>query len=130
MPWILNGEASEEYRPGARYVTLEVKVSDLLGLTMVEVTRKGEAIRMVASTGEIFSLHHEQDCCESVWLEDICGDLDDLVGQPLLQAEVAASFKDEWNFYKFATIRGSVTLRWCGSTDGPYSLAVDLWRLK
>ena len=111
-------------------ISMELKPSDLLGLTMVEVERKGDSIRMVASTGEVFSLHHEYFCCESVWLEDVCGDLEDLVGQPLLQAEVAAEHSDEWNFYKFATIRGSVTLRWCGSTDGPYSLAVDLWRLK
>lgn len=56
-------------------------------------------------------------------------DLDDLIGYPLLQAEESTSDasrrKDEdgytpesatWTFYKFATIKGYVTIRWYGTS--------------
>ena len=32
-------------------------------------------------------MYHEQDCCESVYLEEIIGDLDDLIGSPITMAE-------------------------------------------
>lgn len=58
--------------------------------------------------------------------------MDDLVGSPLLQAEEVSADDPEdypdydqeyhtWAFYKFATIKGSVTLRWLGESNGYYS---------
>ncbi|HDK6337024.1 hypothetical protein KD815_01505 [Klebsiella quasipneumoniae] len=40
---------------------------------------------------EIFTFFHEQDCCESVWIEDIEGDLSDLEYSPILEAEVVSN---------------------------------------
>lgn len=82
---------------------------------------------------------HFQDCCEGVYIDDICGDLEDLVDTPILLAEEAYSDetvnlnepKSEWDdaftwtFYKFSTIKGSVTIRWYGSSNGYYSTSVD-----
>ena len=67
---------------------------------------------------------------EYVTLEEIHGDLSDLVGSPILQAEQVSSKGDdyqveEWSFYKLATIKGSVTLRWYGTSNGYYSTDVD-----
>lgn len=81
-------------------------------------------------------MFHGQDCCEEVWLEDIIGDLDDLVGSPILKAEKRtdenlppvenSDFSYTWTFYEFATIKGSVTLRWFGTSNGYYSEDVDV----
>ena len=77
-------------------------------------------------------LWHRQDCCESVNVDDIAGDLNDLVGSPLLRAEVRtedgeSSYGDlMYTYYELATIKGSVTIRWYGSSNGYYSTRVDL----
>ncbi len=85
--------------------------------------------------GSAYAFHHEQDCCENVWVEDVCGDVADLIGSPLVQAEEVVSKEGDpkpeypdswtWTFYKFATIKGSVTLRWLGESNGYYSESVS-----
>jgi hypothetical protein len=79
---------------------------------------------------------HQQDCCETVRINDIVGDLQDLVGEPLLVAEEVkgATEPDEehyesysYTFYKFATRKGYVDVRWLGESNGYYSESVDLF---
>lgn len=85
---------------------------------------------------KIFRFYHEQDCCESVTIESIVGDLNDLVGEPLWMAEEVSSNPPEnfnppqyesftWTFYKFATTNGYVDVRWYGESSGYYSESVD-----
>jgi hypothetical protein len=87
-----------------------------------------------------FEMYHEQDCCESVYIEDICGDLDDLIGIPIVIAEESIFVGENpqgvevpqnqcsftWTFYLLSTIKGSVTIRWYGSSNGYYSERVTL----
>jgi len=82
-------------------------------------------------------MHHEQDCCENVELDDICEDLSDLIDSEILMAEESESedfdgkerdYEPEsctWTFYKFGTIKGYVTLRWYGESNGYYSESVS-----
>ena len=93
-----------------------------------------EVMAAVDSDGlNIHLFFHSQDCCENVRLEDITGDLTDLVGYPLLQAELVTECSTNgewgesvtWSFYKFATVKGSVTVRWLGESNGYYSETVD-----
>ena len=82
--------------------------------------------------------YHDQDCCETVELVDIDGGLEDLIGSPLTMIEEVTSEDEKafkkynkyddshtWTFYKFATIKGYVTLRWLGYSNGYYSEAVN-----
>ena len=96
----------------------------IVGKVMSEVVRSYESVRFVASDGQKWLMEHETECCEEVYIEDINGNLSDLVGTPILVAEVASA-DDGWAFYRFSTIKGDVSIRWNGhSESGCYSLEV------
>lgn len=108
----------------------------MVGKTMISVTETAnDELRFKTDDGITFRFHHVQDCCECVHIEDICGDLADLVGSPILLADEISSDRYPaperhdsytWTFYKFATLQGSVTVRWLGESNGYYSESVDL----
>ena len=63
-------------------------ITDLLGKTLANVeNRDNEELIFTTTEGKTYKLFHSQDCCESVNIEDIIGDLNDLVGSPLTMAE-------------------------------------------
>jgi len=111
----------------------------MIGKVMSSVTTHvGESLRFIAETGEEFHFAHSQDCCESVSIEDIDGDLQDLVDSPLTMAEEVEGsqeprvqdYPDEsftWTYYKFATRKGYVTVRFYGASNGYYSEGVSFW---
>lgn len=118
------------------------KFEDLRGHTLVSIKNTGNTIEFELRDGSRYSLNHHQDCCESVSVEDVIGDLQDLVGSPLLMAEEATSsqnpdgykpceYQDSftWTFYKLATIKGYVTIRFYGESNGYYSESVDFDRI-
>jgi hypothetical protein len=112
------------------------KFEDLLGRILYRAEADGEELTLYLSDTNYVRFYHSQDCCESVYIEDICGDLNDLVGAPLLEAEEVSSYEAEplyageesytWTFYKFATQKGFVTVRWYGSSNGYYSESVSV----
>jgi hypothetical protein len=113
--------------------------SELLGKTIMNINGKeqDEVMTFLLDTGETYQMSHYQDCCEQVYIEDIVGDINDVVGSPILLAEEAISHDDDkgnfesitWTFYHLSTIKGGVTIRWCGSSNGYYSESVDFERV-
>lgn len=108
---------------------------ELVGKTLVsvETNMDMDQITFITDVGEKFLMYHEQDCCEGVSIEDINGNLEDLLGTPILVAEESTSeenpagieieYQDSftWTFYKLATINGYVDIRWYGGSNGDYS---------
>lgn len=123
-------------------------IDAMLGETLVEVVGMeagSEEITFHTASGRTFRMYHSQDCCESVYLDDVTGDPADLLNTRLLKSEEVSS--DEWyiteqvamqlegreqsyeshtwTFYHLATLKGYVTLRWLGVSNGYYSEGVD-----
>ena len=120
---------------------MNVTILPLHGKTLSHIENKdNNELIFTCDDGSRYKMYHDQDCCESVYLEDICGDLNDLINTPILVAEeltmmedllgiLEREFYDEsftWTFYTFTTVKGTVTLRWFGTSNGYYSEFVDL----
>jgi len=119
-----------------------VSFDELKGKTLVGITKTDDTMTLKASDGSEYEMYHSQDCCESVYIESIVGDLDDLIGEPILVAEevthadrnpegvMVPEYQDSftWTFYKLATRKGYVDIRWYGESNGYYSERVEIVR--
>lgn len=112
-------------------------------LILDEVRVSDNEIQFDTVCGRKFRMYYEPDCCASCDIESIVGDINDLLGTPIVVAEevtssdryppgyigpLAPNSNDEWDyeshtwtFYKIDTWRGGVTIRWFGSSNGYYS---------
>lgn len=132
----------------------EIELGVLVGKTVIEILNTGDELIFICEDGKKYKLYHSQDCCESVYIEDINGDLQDLVGSPILLSDCVSNpefeqaYEDKynktneygyrtddegswypdshtWSFYKFATIKGYVDVKWFGTSNGYYSERVS-----
>ncbi len=117
---------------------MAAEFSDLKGELLIDIDVTETEITFTTSEGVVYKMKHFQDCCESVYLEDFCGERDWLLNSPILVAEERSNSDDgkddddsfTWTFYEIATLKGSVTIRWYGSSNGYYSESVDFIRME
>ncbi len=128
-----------------------VDFKTLEGKILKNIENKGDELIFTTTEGETYRQVYYDDCCASCSIEEIHGDLVDLIGSPILMAEEVSNTapdaelqakrdkekadtlakgeyysdyqyeSETWTFYKAATIKGSVTIRWYGSSNGYYS---------
>ena len=95
--------------------------SILKGLTITSIDGLEDdsaEVIFTTSEGRRFEMSHSQDCCERVSIEDVCGDVNDLLNSPILLAEKETSDEDPvdvnkeyhddlycWTFYKLSTFQ-------------------------
>ena len=48
-------------------------------LTNIEINEEEDEITFTDSEGVKYLMYHEQDCCEDVNIEDVCGDINNLL---------------------------------------------------
>lgn len=132
----------------------ETKIKEMLGKVFKEVVHRRydreveDEVLFILDDDHGYRMYHSQDCCETVSLAEIIGDLSDLVGVPIALAEESSSDEDApapeggekdcgnpdfgpckshtWTFYRFATSKGPVVFRWHGSSNGYYSESVEI----
>jgi hypothetical protein len=69
---------------------------------------------------EQYRMLHHQDCCEDVYVEDIIGDVDDLIGSPIIEAREATGCEDDDVEEVFRQLYDDEDL--CDAEDGWISL--------
>lgn len=126
--------------------TSDANFSELLGQTIIKIENiDNKMLIFYINDDRQYLLSHDNECCESVSIEDITGNLDDLIDSPILLAieEVITpnegicpelngehggvdQEEERWTFYKLATIKGYVDIRWYGCSNGYYSVGVNL----
>jgi len=106
-------------------------IQEMIGKLFSEVKQEDEETLVFKSETLTIEFFHDKDCCESVEIVQVDGDYRDLEDSPILMAEF--EFDDSasksrsgndcqtWTFYKFATTKGYVTVRWLGESNGYYS---------
>jgi len=113
---------------------------DLIGTTIVKIegmTEGSDTVYFYLEGGRRFLMTHHQDCCEDVTIHDINGVVEDLLNSPITMAlessneDTSADYGSAtWTFYKLATIKGFVDIRWLGISNGYYSEGVCFEEIK
>jgi hypothetical protein len=113
------------------------EINELVGKTLdrIIILNDKSEINFYCTDGISYSMLHHQDCCESVYVDDIVGDIKDLIDTPILEAREDTNQNDPkqddtndsftWTFYNIRTINGSVTIKWYGTSNGYYSESVS-----
>lgn len=114
-------------------ISIKEAMQSMVGKTLAEVQNckeESEDMLLIATDGTKLRFRHYADCCEHVRIQDVAGDVNDLVGTPLTMCEAVSSDEPEgivceddshtWTFFKFATAKGYVTVRWLGESNGYY----------
>lgn len=124
---------------------MDLNISALIGktLTKIDGIKTGsDVVDFYTQDGETYYLIHRQDCCETVYLEDVNGNPDDLLNTPILLAAEVSDIPEPdipeevrndsytWTFYRLGTVKGTVVLRWLGTSNGYYSESVDFGKVK
>lgn len=116
--------------------TRVTELKEFIGKTLksVNVINNESNIKIIFEfeEGQKYEMSHQQYCCEDVYIEDITGNMANLIGRELIMAEEVQEFGEKedgtftWTFYKLATELGYVTIRWYGESNGYYSETVDI----
>ena len=116
------------------------ELKDLIFTCVSGMENGSEEVYLTTLCGRQVKMFHEQDCCEHVYLADVCGDVDDLLLAPVVHFEERCSTGGEdsedkpseysesftWTFYDIQTTKGCITLRWLGESNGYYSECVSI----
>lgn len=143
----MNIDVNKVYRQCSSGCENDADFESLVGKTITaiipcELTSKGiehcktlakgvDVIIFTTECGKVYMMYHNQCCCENVQLEDFEGDVSDIIGSPILRAEESTNGDEyTWTFYKLATIKGWLDLRWLGVSNGFYSESVEFTKYK
>ena len=120
------------YNPEEYASTLKFEQIQGMTITAVVYKESNESLLIHLNTHVLEMIHH-QDCCETVYLADVAGSFEDLIGYPLLEVsesivDIATAYTSSTaSYYNFKTVKASVQLRWVGESNGYYSETVDCY---
>lgn len=115
-------------------------VAVLVGKTPKAITFPADDQMIIElDTGERYSIEHYHNCCESVCIHEVFGN-NDLIGFPLESVtedhpDFPVPNKDEydicweWTVYTFKNAKGTLVVKWYGSSNGCYPTSPEFTKL-
>jgi hypothetical protein len=103
----------------AEYRELEAMVGEtVIGIDFFNDRQSNlpKEVLITMKSGKQLRLHHDQDCCETVELVSIDGDICKLIGKPILSTETKITLRCDAE---------TVIMRWIGESNGYYGEDVD-----
>ena len=110
-------------------------IKDMVGKKVLGIYYDEENFQILTDDG-VYAFYHEQSCCEYVWLTQVDGISDKIIGSRIVIAEVVTDEKSvaggsiTWSFYKIGTNKGMIDFRFQGESNGYYSETVDLIKIE
>lgn len=122
-------------------------MESLTGLRILDVLGAAlgteRAVVLVCEDDVAIAMEHDQDCCETAYLADIVGDLDDLRDAVIICAREETNRDShpehlqlcsldesfQWSYYIIQTNKGCVTLAWFSTSNGYYREDVDVRKI-
>lgn len=112
------------------YCTIE----ELIGKTIVAFRFAVAEVIIDTKDGTRFCLYHKQDCCESVVLQELVGDIKTLLNEVVLEATQTFETPEDSEEHESVTLtdftirtaKGTVVLHWIGKSNGYHSETVEI----
>ena len=116
----------------------DISLENLVGKTIVSIQglETDLGIFLTCSDGSVYEWYHCDECCDIISLNDILGNISDLIGSPIVKYSKESREVDlllietGWSFYNVATDKEFVTVRWYGESSGNYSNKGKFKRVK
>jgi len=130
-------QKSDKLARETSFAQIDRDISVLKGKIIKRIWWNESSMNFLANDGSQYAMLGDTDgnLSYEVFISNIDGELTDLYDVPIELAEMAQSNDGPthercqgyhtWTFYKLATIRGYVTIRWYGTSNGHYSEEVD-----
>ena len=117
----------------------ELRLKSIINQTITNIVGANEnsdRVEFTLENGKKISMYHCQDCCESVGVDFIKGDINDIIGTPVIEAyednEEPKNWDDApesytWTNFTIVTKKGKVVIKWLGTSNGYYSESVEVY---
>ena len=122
------GDFDERYRRSC-------DIKDMVGKKVTGIYYDEENFQILTDDC-VYIFYHEYSCCEDVWLTQVDGISDKLIGSRIVSAEEVVNQESvtggsvTWSFYKIGTNKGMIDFRFQGESNSYYSETVDLIKIE
>ena len=122
------GDSDKRYRSSCN-------IKDMVGKKVLGIYYDEENFQILTDDC-VYAFYHEHSCCERVYLTQVDGISDKIIGSRIVIAEEVVDEKDTeyghitWTFYKIGTTKGMIDFRFQGESNGYYSETVDLVKIE
>lgn len=101
--------------------------------SVIGLESQSEKVVLTFTDDTYVIFHHQQSCCESVYLEDYeltgkleYGVINDAYSTSKCDDDEECDNIKLWTFYNINTSKGTLNLRWYGTSNGYYSVGVSV----